>query len=67
MRMSMVAGGVDRRAHLVDPGGAARRGLVLDHADRLDLMGEIGPQRGLDGVRVRPPAPIAADHLRLQA
>ena len=33
-----VAGGVDRRAHLVDAAGAAGRGLVVDDADGLDAV-----------------------------
>ena len=62
-----MTGGVDRLADLGDRGQRAGRGLVVQHADGLDLLGLVLAQLGFDGLRVDALAPVGGDELRLEA
>ena len=61
-----VAGGVDRLADRLDRRQAAGRGLVVQHADRLDLVRLVLAQVLFDHRRVGAGAPVARDELGLE-
>ena len=61
-----MAGGVDRLADRLDRRQAAGRGLVVQHAHRLDLVRLVLAQMLLDLGRVGAGAPIAGDEFGLQ-
>ena len=62
-----MAGGVDRLADLRDRREAAGRGLVVQHADRLDLLVLVLAQMVLDHRRVGAGAPVGLDEFGTQA
>ena len=62
-----VAGGVDRLADLRDGREAAGGGLVVQHADRLDLLVRVLAQMVLDHGRVGAGAPVGLDEFGTQA
>ncbi len=53
-----MAGGVDRLAHRGDVGERAGRGLVVDDADRLDLLRRVGAQARFELVGIDAAAPV---------
>ena len=57
---------VDRLADLGDRRQAAGRGLVVQHAHRLDLVGLVLAQLGLDRGGIGAGAPVGRDELRLE-
>ena len=61
-----MAGGVDRLADLADRRKAAGRGLVVQHAHRLDLVRLVLAQMRLDRRRVGADAPVGLDELGLE-
>ena len=62
-----MAGGVDRLADFGDRRQAAGRGLVVQDADRLDLVRLVLAQVLLDHLRVGADAPVGLDEFRLEA
>ncbi len=62
-----MAGGVDRLANLRDRRKAAGRGLVVQDADRLDLLVLVLAQPRLDRLRIGADAPVGGDEFRLEA
>ena len=63
---SGMAGAVDRLADFADRGQAAGRGLVMEHAHRLDLVGLVFPQLRLDDRGVGTGAPVGRNEFRLE-
>ena len=62
-----VAGGIDGLAHLADQRCGARRGLVVDDADGLDLVRLVLLEAGLDLVGVDARAPVRSDEFGHEA
>ena len=62
-----MAGAIDRLADVGDRRQASGRGLVVQHAHRLDLVGFVFAQLGLDGGGIGTDAPIGRDELGLEA
>ena len=62
-----MAGGVDRLADLRDRRQRAGRGLVVQDADRLDLLVLVFAELGFDRLRIDALAPVGGDELRLEA
>ena len=58
--------GVHRAPHLVDAAGAAGRGLVVHHADRLDAVRLVVGQRRADRRHVGAAPPVGVDEDRLE-
>ena len=66
MSSAGMAGPVDRAPDLGDPRGDAGRGLVVDHADRLDAARAVLGERRLDPLRIDAVAPVAGQQLDLE-
>ncbi len=62
-----MAGRVHRLANVRDRGETAGRGLVVQHADRLDLLVGVLAQMLLDRRRIGAHAPVGLDELGLEA
>ena len=62
-----MTGGIDRLADFGDRGQRAGRGLVMQDADRLDLLGLVVAQPGFDRFWVGAVAPVAGDEFGLEA
>ena len=62
-----VAGRVDRLADFGDRGQRAGRGLVVENADRLDLLVLVFAELGFDRLRVGAVTPVGGDEFGLEA
>ena len=60
-----MGGAINGRPNLLDPGKRSRRGFVVNHAERFDLMRLVGGQAFLDLRRVGAAAPVTGYHLHL--
>ena len=60
-----MSGGVDRLADVGDRRQTPGRGLVVQHADRLDLLVRVLVQMRLDRRRVGADAPVGVDELEV--